>query len=136
MTFVAQVANTSGTGPVPDGQVQFYDGTTQIGGEVTLDANGMATLSTSDLLPSTQAHLITAQYVGNDNFQPSTSATQSERVNPAATTTSLVASANPSVYGQDVTFTAFVTATAPGTGTPDGQAQLYIDSSAVGRHSL
>ena len=53
-------------------------------------------------------------------------------VNPAATTTSLVASANPSVYGQDVTFTVFVTATAPGTGTPDGQAQLYVDSSAVG----
>ncbi len=132
VTFVAQVANTSGTGPVPDGQVQFYDGTTQIGGDVTLDANGTATLSTSDLLPSTQAHSITAQYVGNDNFQPSTSTTQSEIVNPAATTTSLVASANPSVYGQDVTFTVFVTATAPGTGTPDGQAQLYIDSSAVG----
>jgi hypothetical protein len=70
--------------------------------------------------------------VGNGNFQASTSAAQSERVNKAATTTSLIASANPSVFGQDVTFTAFVTATAPGTGTPDGQAQLYVDSSAVG----
>ena len=130
--FVAQVANTSGTGPVPDGQVQFYDGTTQIGGDVTLDASGIATLSTSDLLPSTQAHAITAQYLGNDNFQASTSATQSQMVNKASTTTSLVASANPSVFGQNVTFTAFVTATAPGTGTPNGQAQLYVDGSAVG----
>ena len=54
-------------------------------------------------------------------------------VNQAATTTSLVSSANPSVFGQDVTFTAFVTATAPGTGTPDGQAQLSVDGSAVGQ---
>ena len=136
VTFVAQVANTSGTGPVPDGQVQFYDGTTEIGGEVPLDANGTATLSTSDLLPSIQAHSIMAQYVGNDNFQPSTSATQSEIVNKAGTTTILVASANLSVYGQDVTFTAFVAAVSPGSGTPTGTVNFDDNGTPIGTGTL
>jgi hypothetical protein len=41
-------------------------------------------------------------------------------VNKAATTTIVSASANPSVVGQPVTFTATVTVSSPGGGTPTG----------------
>ncbi len=42
-----------------------------------------------------------------------------------ATTTTLVSSANPSVRGQTVTFTATVAAAAPGAGTPTGEVTFY-----------
>jgi hypothetical protein len=45
----------------------------------------------------------------------------------AATTTSVASSVNPSVVGQSVTFTATVTANAPGGGTPTGTVQFLID---------
>jgi hypothetical protein len=42
------------------------------------------------------------------------------------TSTGVVSSANPSVYGQSITFTATVTASAPGSGTPSGTVQFKI----------
>src|SRR6185437_2356560 len=44
-----------------------------------------------------------------------------------STTTTLVSSANPSGYGQSVTFTATVSANAPGSGTPTGTVQFQVD---------
>src|SRR5205085_7625977 len=49
------------------------------------------------------------------NFNTSTSAAVSQVVNKADTSTSLSSSANPSVFGQTVTFTATVNVTLPGT---------------------
>lgn len=73
----------------------------------------------------------------------------------AATTTTLGASANPSEFGQPVTFTATVKAVAPSTSTPTGnvtfvvdggtpvtvpltlgQARLTLPSLAVGKHTI
>src|SRR5262249_56922774 len=48
-------------------------------------------------------------------------------VNPDGTTTSVTSSLNPSVYGQSVTFTATVSANAPGSGTPQGTVTFYYD---------
>ena len=45
-------------------------------------------------------------------------------VNQANTTTALTSSANPSVFGQSVTFTATVSPVAPGAGTPDRHGHL------------
>ena len=43
-----------------------------------------------------------------------------QKVNKAATTTTIIASPNPSVFGQVVTFTATVSAATPGAGIPTG----------------
>jgi hypothetical protein len=76
-------------------------------------------------------HTIGAVYSGDPNFATSTG-TLAQAVNQDATATSLGSSANPSVSGQDVTFTATVTASAPGSGTPSGTVQFQIDGSNFG----
>lgn len=48
-------------------------------------------------------------------------------INQASTTTDVTATPNPVVYGQDVTFTATVAASSPGSGTPTGTVQFEID---------
>ncbi len=53
-------------------------------------------------------------------------------VQGVSTTTSLTASANPSVSGQSVTFTATVTPNISGSGTPGGTIQFVIDGSNFG----
>jgi hypothetical protein len=50
----------------------------------------------------------------------------------AATTTTVTSSANPSVFGQSVTFTAAVTSPVAGLGTPTGTVQFSIDGTKVG----
>ena len=49
-----------------------------------------------------------------------------QTVNTAATTTVLTSSANPSVTGQSVTFTATVSATSPGSGIPTGTVNFQV----------
>ena len=50
----------------------------------------------------------------------------------AATQTTVTSSANPSIAGQSVTFTATVTANDLGAGTPTGSVQFMIDGSDYG----
>src|SRR5262249_53598589 len=75
---------------------------------------------------STGPHAITATYSGDANFNGSTGSL-TQTVNKASTTTTLSSSANPSVFGQSVTFTATVAAVSPGAGTPTGTVQFTID---------
>src|SRR5205823_262024 len=110
----------------------FKDGLTTIG-TGTL-AGGSATFSTATL--SVGGHSITAEYSNDGNFNASTSALLTQTVNKADTTTTLSSSANPSVYGQSVTFTATVTATAPGAGTPTGTATFKDGLTTIGTGTL
>src|SRR5262249_62077799 len=91
----------------PAGTVTFNDGGTALG-TATLDAYGYATLTTSSL--SVNIHTLTAVYGGNSDFDPSTSGTYPEVVNPATATVSLSVCSycNPSYNTQPVTFTAYV----------------------------
>jgi hypothetical protein len=57
-------------------------------------------------------------------------------VNPAATSTTLSSSVNPSVFGQPVTFTATVSAVAPGGGTPTGIVKFYDGATLLGQAGL
>jgi hypothetical protein len=50
--------------------------------------------------------------------------------NPTSTT--VASSADPSIFGQSVTFTATVTNTGTGTATPTGSVQFYVDGAAFG----
>ena len=88
---------------------------------------GSATYTTTRL--AIGSHTITAVYDGSSSDINSTSPNLIQTVNQDSTTTAVTASANPSVFGQSVTFTATVTAAAPGSGTPTGSVTLYMDGS-------
>jgi hypothetical protein len=114
VTFTADVAQylSSATGSklatLPTGTVTFYDGKTYLGVE-PVDTTGAAQFSTTFTTAGSQP--ILASYSGDSIYAAST-ATLSEMVQ-ATTTTQLTSSANPSVYGQSVTFTAAVTTSDP-----------------------
>ena len=120
VTFTATVAVTSPGAGTPTGSVAFKDGGTNIATCATQAVTGTtATCTVSSLAVAT--HSITATYIGDTNFSPSpASAAISQVVNKADTAVTLGSNANPSVFGQPVTFTATVAVTAPGAGTPTG----------------
>lgn len=125
VTFTATVSVTNGVG-IPDGQVRFViDGNLLGFGALS---NGVATLTTSNL--PVGAHTISAEYQGTQNFAASTSPNIAQTVTAANTTTNLISSANPSVTGQTVVFTATVSAVAPGAGIPTGTVTFTIDGIA------
>ena len=57
-------------------------------------------------------------------------------INQASTTTALVSSANPSIFGQSLTFTATVGAVAPSSGTPTGSVTFMDGSTSLGTITL
>jgi hypothetical protein len=128
-TFTATV---SGTGGTPTGTVTFKDGASTIG-TATLNGSGQAVLTTSSL--SLGNHSITAVFGGDATFAGSTSAPVAFQVGPGgtATTTKLMSSANPSVAGQPVTFTAAITASA---GTPTGNVAFKDGAQIIGVATL
>jgi hypothetical protein len=89
-----------------------------------------AELDTSDL--DVGAHTITATYSGDDDFNTSTSLPATVTVAKADTTSTVVASDATTVSGEGVSYTATVTANAPGGGQPDGTVQLKIDGTNQG----
>ena len=127
VTFAATVTGGTGT---PTGNVSFKDGVTTIG-TVALNGLGVASLATSALAAG--SHSITAQYVGDANFNGNTSAVLSQTVNAAITSTSLTSSLSPSVFGQAVTFAATVTG---GTGTPTGNVSFKDGVTTIGTVAL
>jgi len=128
VTFTATVAATSPGSGVPSSSVTFKDGSTVLA-TVSLDANGRASFSTSAL--AIGSHTITAAYGGDANFLASTSTSLTQTVNKDATTTALTSSADPAVAGQPVTFTATVSAIAPGSGTPSGSVTFRDKGTAL-----
>ncbi|HEV2057648.1 MAG TPA: Ig-like domain repeat protein, partial [Methylomirabilota bacterium] len=117
VTFTATV--TAAGGGTPTGTVQFTIDGVNFGSPVTVTGGTAASGATSSL--SAGAHSITATYVGDANFNTSTSTVLSQVVK-ASTSTAITSSATTSVFGQSVTFTA--TVTAAGGGTPTGTVQF------------
>src|SRR5205085_11154572 len=81
------------------------------------------------------AKVLTGTYAGDGNFN-GTSDTENHQVNKADTSTSLTSSANPSVFGQSVTFTATVSVISPGAGTPSGTVTFKEGSTNIGTGTL
>ena len=132
VTFTATVAPTLSTSLVPTGTVTFYDGSATLG-TATL-SGGTASFTTSILI--TGSHSIIAQYGGDSNFSGSNSTPLAQTVNQDGSGTVVASSLNPSTYGQSVTFTATVTAAAPGSGTPTGTVTFYDGSTTLGSATL
>ena len=117
---------TSTTGVPSGGTVTFIDGTAALG-TVNINSAGNATLTTSALPSGTQN--ITATYSGTTTLGPS-SGTFTQVVNPAATTTTTVTgNPNPSTVGQQVTFTATITAVS---GIPTGSVSFFAGGTLLG----
>ncbi|MGP0019118.1 MAG: FG-GAP-like repeat-containing protein [Candidatus Sulfotelmatobacter sp.] len=128
-TFTAAV--NSGTGTVPNGEnVTFYNGPAVLG---TSPLNGGTAILTTSSLPA-GAHILSANYSGDSDFGPSASQLQQTVKSPTkfATSTSLIPTLNPSIYGQHLTFVAVVDS--PGIAT--GQVTFTWSGYAVGEASL
>ncbi|OPF77825.1 vegetative cell wall protein [Streptomyces antioxidans] len=131
VTFTATVAPVApGTG-TPTGTVTFVISGSGGGSFTQPLSGGTATLTLSTL--GAGSHTVVAIYGGDATFLPSTGTdTHTVSPGPAPTTTVLTSSANPSVFGQPVTFTATVTPNPPATGTPTGTVTFVISGSGGG----
>jgi hypothetical protein len=130
---ITATVSGGGAGFSPTGNVTFVDLTTgQTIGAVAL-VGQQASIPLS--LLATGSHNIQANYNGDSNFTGS-SATLTQVVNKADTSTALASSPNPSVAGQPVTFTATVTANAPGAGTPTGSVNFSENGNPIGSATL
>jgi hypothetical protein len=140
VTFTASVTvNSPGSQAVanPTGTVTFYDGGVAIGtGTLSGTPTDTAAFVTSTL--SAGNHTITAAYTSGDgNFNTSpASASITQVVNKDATTVGLTSSPNPSAPRQAVTFTATVTANAPGGGIPTGTVTFKTTKTILGTVAL
>jgi titin len=114
----------SNQSPDPSG---FGEGQTFLG-FATTDAQGNFTANLPETLQPGYFLAATATDVAGDTSQFS-----ADVIVKAATTTSLLTSVNPSVYGQSVTFTAAVSNATTGSSlVPTGSAQFFIDGVAYG----
>jgi len=147
VTFTASLVPVSGGSAT--GTITFLDGTNSLGSATVSNNSGQFTISSL----TGGSHSVTAKYNGDANFTASTSSAITETINAAATTTAVIASLNPSVYGQSVSLTATVQppsgSTATGTVTffdgsnslgtatlSSNSAQLAVSSLTTGSHSI
>ncbi|MGA8416165.1 MAG: Ig-like domain-containing protein [Candidatus Dormiibacterota bacterium] len=116
-------------GPIVTGTITFRDGGGNIAGCVAVAMiAGSASCAVSPALGSRK---ITAVYSGDASNAASTSAVMTQVVTADPTTTVVTATVNPTVFGQPVTFTATVTADAPGSGTPTGKVAFDNGAAAI-----
>jgi hypothetical protein len=117
VTFTATVVPATSGAAIPTGMVAFRsqspDGTIVVTlGTAPLDASGTAVFSKNNLVPA--AHTIFAVYLGDTNFQGSTSALITQTVAKADTALSLSATSTTVVAGQSITFTGSLSVIPPG----------------------
>lgn len=128
LTFTADVGVVAPGSGNPTGEVQFAVDGENLGDPVPLNG-GSATSPVAHL--DAGEHLVTANYLGDQNFAGA-SDSLTQVVDAAATTTTVTSSPNPSVVGQPVTVRAVVAPVAPATGTPAGAVQFLVDGEPEG----
>jgi hypothetical protein len=132
VTFKATVTSAAGT--PPNGEIVTFKNGSAVLGTVSL-GGGSATLSTSSLPAG--SFTITATYPGDSTLAASTSPALKQVVNPTTkylTSTVVVSSRNPSIYGQKVIFTATVTTTGPV--APTGKVNFTWSRFSIGSATL
>ena len=116
------------------GSVTFYNGGTSLG-TVPL-SSGTASLALSSLRRSAY-HNLTFDYSGDSNFAAIDDlASLAQTVSQDATTSAPTASPGSTIYGQNVTLTATVSAVAPGSGSPTGTVSFYDGTTVIGTAPL
>jgi len=129
--FIATVVLADPLAGMPTGTMQFMVDGANLGGVIVLNG-GQAAVSTLSL--SVGTHAVVAVYSGDAVFNGSTgSLAGGQTVNKANSRVLLSSSINPSVFGQQVTFTAVVRPIAPGSGSPQGgTVQFRVDGADFG----
>src|SRR5450631_3268957 len=128
VTFTATV--TSQYQGMVSGTVDFKSGAVSLGSAML--ANGQASIDASFSTPGT--HSITAKYLGDANNTGSTSPALKQVVSKYPSSTAVVSNLNPSMVGQEVTFTVTVTVTT--NGIPTGTVTFKSGGTALGTVSL
>ena len=113
-------------GGAATGNVTFLDGSVTLGTSAL--SGNVAVLSVSSFTVGT--HSLSAAYVGDSNVNGSASTPVTQTVNPSPTSVTLASNANPSTYGQNVTFAATVKA-AFGT-APASTVSFYDGTTLLG----
>ena len=129
VTLTAAVS--SDTSKPADGEKVMFSANGTVLGSANL-RGGSGTLTVSTLHPGTTG--ILGVYNGDAHLPSSTSAVMKEVINKATSTTSLISSANPSTFGQAVTFTAIVRV--PYSGTATGTVTIKDGSTTLGTIAL
>ena len=122
ITFTATVIDPAHPGSKPTGTVAFYrDGSAD--SSQTLDSNGKATYTTAFNGPGT--HSVAAAYCPDtDAFESSEDALSQTVIDHFVSATALTVAPDPTVAGQDATFTATVSAVGPASEEPSGTVQF------------
>jgi hypothetical protein len=121
VTFTASVPAST---PAATGTVTFMDGAASLG-SVNLTGTGVATFSTTQLAAG--QHAITAVYSGDANHSGATSSVVNELIVQQATA-AIISSLNPSISGNNVTFTAKISGA--GSAAPSGKV-TFLDGAAT-----
>jgi autotransporter-associated beta strand protein len=129
VSFMATITPSNPSVGTPTGTVQFQVDGANFGNPATL-SNGVAASSPTGNLP-VGGHTLTAVYSGDINFSTST-ATLTQMVNPASTTTVVALPSNAIVFGEAVAFPASVSGIYPTSVPPTGTIQYEIDGSNAG----
>ena len=133
VSFTATVSSVPAGAGTPTGMVTFSDGATVIG-QVPLAVNvpgssGVATIMRSNL--ALGSHNIVATYASDTQFAASSG--NVAQLVQAGTSTTITSSLNPSPFGQLVVFTATVTPSTAGAGTPFGQVDFKEGTTILAR---
>ncbi len=114
------------------GTVTFFDTTTSTSLGNATPVNDAAQLTMSNLAAG--SHVIVALYNGDANFKSSISATYTEIVTQASTTTTVSTNLTQAQFAQTVTFTA--TIQSAGSNSPTGTVGFYDGSALLGSSSV
>src|SRR5213593_2304321 len=129
--FIATAVSADPLAGTPTGTFQFVVDGLNLGDLIVLNG-GQAAVSTLSL--SVGTHTVSATYSGDPAFNGSTGGLpEGQTVTKANSRVLLSTSVNPSVFGQQVTFTAVIRPIAPGSGTPQaGTVQFKVDGAGIG----
>ncbi len=127
--FTATVTPSSGSDPT--GSVTFRAGGLLLGSATLTSTAGVtsATLDSSSLPLGSRS--VTATYGGDVVFGAGTSQALAQVVGPDTSDLAVAASPSAAVPGQQVTYTAAVSAAAPGAGSPTGTVSFTDDGTPV-----
>src|SRR5581483_4680411 len=132
VSFTATVTADAPSSAVPAGSVQFKVDGADLGVPVTLDANGQATSGAVSSL-AVGNHVVTAEFAATTEFDASTGTlVGGQDVSSVGTSTAVVSSQDPSVFGAPVSFTATGTSASPSLAIPAGVVQFKVDGADLG----
>ena len=130
-TFTVAVTSTDPSTKIPTGYIQFYNGSTPLGGPLPLTSGKLVTYALSAFATIGNGS-ITAVYLGDSNFLGSTSPAQALTVTKQSTSIVVYPTFSSLVTGVSNTYTANIVFTSLGVAGPTGTVQFYQGTTSLG----